>query len=89
MKRFLICLLLAGCAQEPVVQTVEVKVPIPTKMVPPPELATCGQEPPTFRFYAPSPDSKDLVIREADQPLFQKWIESKSKCITAWQEWAE
>lgn len=83
-------ILCAGCASAPeqVQVPVRIEVPVPTKMVPPPELLACGQDMAGFRFYAPAPGSDDLVIRKDDQPAFQKWIEGKSKCISAWQEWA-
>lgn len=78
---------LAGCAtQEPVVQTVEVKVPVPTKPIADPELLACGHDEPQFKFYAPSSDSKDIIIREQDQSAFQQWIAGKSNCIDALQD---
>jgi len=81
---------LSGCSSKPaLVRTVEVKVPVYIVPAPPAALAACGEIKPGFRFYSPSPTSKDVLILEKDQLAFQRWVEEKNRCIKAWKEWGK
>lgn len=82
--------MIAGCSvAAPRVETVTVEVPVPVREVPPDALVACGHERPQFRFYDTSPATGDVLIRKDDQPAFRAWVEDKTRCISAWQEWTK
>ena len=87
------CVLLAGCASrpvEPIVRTVEVKVPIPVVRQASAELLACGDELPTPVFVPASDAAGDALIGlappEADKLL--QLIAGLDGCNRAWRVWA-
>ena len=94
MKRSLcVLMLLAGCASrpvEPVVRTVEVKVPVPVVRHASAELLGCGDELATPVFVPASNAAGDVLIGlsqpEADKLL--KLLGGLDGCNRAWRVWA-
>lgn len=91
----LACLLVAGCGAKQlppqivrVVETVEVKVPVPVQRTPPAELLL-PLKPPLPVFVSPeSPDASSALTAEGER-LLRGLIEELLTRIEAWQTWAQ
>jgi len=93
---FVLTVLLCGCGARTVpppqivkmVETVEVKVPVPVVRVPPPELLA-PLHPPLPLFVAPeSPDASSALTAEGER-LLRGLIEELLTRIEAWRTWAQ
>lgn len=91
----LVALLVAGCGAKKVppqivrvVETVEVKVPVPVQRTPPAELLV-PLKPPLPTFVAPeSPDASSALTAEGER-LLRGLIEDLLTRIEAWKTWAQ
>lgn len=83
----LILMALAGCAAKPVVRVdvQEVRVPVPVRDLPPPELLACSSEPRPLPHFEPAPGGALLPTTEI--PAFQGLVNLLSSCLDAWAAW--
>jgi hypothetical protein len=77
--------LLAGCAAEP--RVVEVKVPVPVRTAPPPELTNCTKtlSPPTFE--ACGPDGWSCLSPD-QEARFSTFVHVLLTCDRGWRAWS-
>lgn len=90
-----LCLLVVACGGKkppvivpPEIRTIEVKVPVPVKATPPPELLA-PVTPPLPTFISPfDPDATSALTAEGER-LLRGLIEELLGKLRAWQAWAE
>ncbi len=87
-------LLFAACGhkkpvvQPPEIRTVEVKVPVPVKLTPPPELLA-PVNPPLPVFISPFDPQATSALTAEGERLLRGMIEDLLARIKAWQAWAK
>lgn len=88
-----VLILLAGCAArpaEPIVRTVEVKVPVPVVREASAELRACGDDLPTPTF-VPATNAQGEALVGLSQPEADKALQliaGLDGCNRAWRAWA-
>lgn len=90
-----VCVLLAGCGAKQippqtvrVVETVEVKVPVPVQRVPPHELFA-PIAPPVPIFVSPTDPAASSALTAEGERLLRALIEELLGRLEAWRTWAQ
>lgn len=79
-------ILLAACQSTPT-KPIEVRIPVPVRATPPPELVACGQGLPLPTFEACGKDGWSC-LKPAQEPVLRDLLHGLASCNEGWRAWA-